>query len=125
MARTTLCLFGLYSVVALLDHALYPDGKIPVLRTAWYHKSQATFGDVLAIVRQHFWGALSYSTPAHDPDLVEIPCADLSRLIQAVCYSHWDVQSRAMASGGMSRRTSRSSSAGVAGQSRRAATGNR
>jgi hypothetical protein len=27
--RTTPCLFGLYSVVALLAHALHPDGKIP------------------------------------------------------------------------------------------------
>jgi DDE superfamily endonuclease len=88
IARTTPCLFGLYSVVALLAHALHPDGKIPVRRTAWYPKSQATFGDVLAVVRQHFWGALSYSTSARDPDLVEIPWADLYRLAQAVCYAH-------------------------------------
>jgi hypothetical protein len=88
MARTTRCLFGLYSVVALLAHALHPDGKSPVPWTAWYPKSQATFGDGLAAVRRHFWGALSYSTSARNPDLVEIPCADLYRLIQAVCYSH-------------------------------------
>jgi hypothetical protein len=88
MARTTPCLFGLYSVVALRAHARHPDGKIPVRRTAWYHKSQATFGDVLAVVRQHFWGALSDSTSAHDPDLGEIPWTALNRLAQAVCYSH-------------------------------------
>jgi DDE superfamily endonuclease len=88
MARTTPCLFGLYSVVALLAHALHPDGKIPVRRTAWYNKAQATFSDVLAVVRQHFWGTLSYSTSAHDPDLVEIPWTDLYGLVQAVCYSH-------------------------------------
>lgn len=88
MARTTPCLFGLYSVVALLAHALHPDGKLPIRRTAWYHKSQATFSDVLAVVRQHFWGTLGYSTSAHDPDLVEIPRADLYCLVQAVCYSH-------------------------------------
>jgi hypothetical protein len=33
--RTTPCLFGLYSVTALLAHALYPDGKISVQTTAW------------------------------------------------------------------------------------------
>jgi hypothetical protein len=88
IARTTPCLFGLYSVVVLLAQALHPDGKVPVRRAAWYHKSQATFGDVLAVVRQHFWGTLSYSTSAHDRDLVEIPWADLYRLVQAVCYSH-------------------------------------
>jgi hypothetical protein len=86
--RTTPCLFGLYSVVALLAHALHPDGKVPVQRTAWYAKSHATFADVLAAVRQHIWGTFSYSPSAHAPDLVRIPRSDLLRLAQAVCYTH-------------------------------------
>jgi DDE superfamily endonuclease len=86
--RTTPCLFGLYLVVALLANALYPDGKVPVQRTAWYAKSHATFADVLAAVRQHIWGTFSYSTSSHAPDLVRIPRSDLLRLAQAVCYSH-------------------------------------
>jgi DDE superfamily endonuclease len=67
--RTTPCLFGLYSVVALLANALHPDGKVPVQRTAWYAKSHATFADVLAAVRQHIWGTFSYSTSSHAPTL--------------------------------------------------------
>jgi DDE superfamily endonuclease len=86
--RTTPCLFGLYSVVALLVHALHPDGKIPVHRTAWYDKPQATFADVLAAVRQNLWGTFSYPTSARHPDCVEIPKSDLYRLAQAVCYAH-------------------------------------
>jgi DDE superfamily endonuclease len=86
--RTTPCLFGLYSVVALLAHALHPSGKVPVQRTAWYDKSHATFADALAAVRQHLWGALSYSTSVHNPHLIEIPKSELYRLVQAVCYSH-------------------------------------
>jgi DDE superfamily endonuclease len=86
--RTTPCLFGLYSVVALLAHALYSDGKIPIHTTAWYHKSQATFADVLAAVRRHLWGDFSYSTSAHDPDVIEIPRSELNRLAYAVFYSH-------------------------------------
>ena len=85
--RSTPCLFGLYSVVALLGHALYPTGDIPFQPTAWYRKQQATFGDVLASVRRHLWGNFSYSTCAHDPDLLLIPRSDLSRLAQAVCSS--------------------------------------
>ena len=88
IACTTPCLFGLYSVVALLAHMLHPDGKISVQRTAWYDKSQATFADVLAAVRRNLWGAVSYSTSAHDPDCVEIPNSELYRLVQAVCYAH-------------------------------------
>jgi DDE superfamily endonuclease len=86
--RTTPCLFGLYSVVTLLAHALYPDGKVPVQRTAWYAKSYATFADVLAAVRHHVWGDFTFSTPTHDSDLVGIPRSELSRLAQAVCYAH-------------------------------------
>ena len=86
--RTTPCLFGLDSVVPLLAHALYPDGKIPVQRAAWYPKSHATFADVLAVVRWHLWSDLSSSTSTHAPDLVGIPRSELSRLVQAVCYAH-------------------------------------
>ena len=46
--RTTPCLLGLDSVVAWLAHALYPDGKVPAQRAAWYPKNRATCADVLA-----------------------------------------------------------------------------
>lgn len=86
--RTAPCLLGLYSVVALLAHALHPDGKIPIHRTAWSHKSQATVADVLAAVRRHCWGHCRYSTSAYNPDVLEIPRAELDRLAYAVCYAH-------------------------------------
>jgi hypothetical protein len=86
--RTTPCLLGLYSVVAVLAHALHPDGEIAAQGAAWYPKAHATFTDVLAVVRQHLWADLSSSTSAHAPDLVGIPRSELSRLVQAVCYSH-------------------------------------
>jgi DDE superfamily endonuclease len=86
--RTTPCLSGLYSVVALLAHALYPDGKVPVQRAAWYPKNHATFADVLATIRHQVWSAVGYSTLADAPDLVAIPRSELSRLIQVACYTH-------------------------------------
>jgi hypothetical protein len=92
---STLCLLGLYSAVALLAHARHPYGVIPFHTTAWYPKAQPTFTDVLAAVRRHCWGDFNYSTSAHDPDVLEIPRAELSRLAYAVCYSHRHVQSRA------------------------------
>jgi hypothetical protein len=60
--RMTPCLFGLYSLVALLGHHLHPTGDIPFQHTAWYRKHQATFTDVLAAVRRHLWHDFSYST---------------------------------------------------------------
>jgi hypothetical protein len=86
--RTTPCLFGLYSVVALLAQALHPDGKLPVPRTAWYDKPHATFADALAGVRRHLWSEDSSSTSPHASDLVGIPRSELSCLVQAVCYAH-------------------------------------
>ena len=52
IARSTPALLGLFSLVVLLGHALHPSGQIPVERTAWYRKEQATFSDVLRTVRR-------------------------------------------------------------------------
>ncbi|MEJ7711136.1 MAG: transposase [Pyrinomonadaceae bacterium] len=86
--RTTPCLFGLYSLVALLGQALHPSGEIPIRSSAWYPKQEATFADVLAVVRRHLWGGFSYQASARDPNLLEIPRCELNRLAEAVCYSH-------------------------------------
>lgn len=84
--RTTPALFGLFSLVVLLGHALYPDGQLPLPHTAWYHKAEASFSDVLALVRRALWGNFNYQTSAVDPDMVLIPRADLDRLAYTVCY---------------------------------------
>jgi hypothetical protein len=51
--RSTPCLLGLYSLVALWGQALHPSGAIPVQQTAWYRKEAATFSDVLERVK--YW----------------------------------------------------------------------
>jgi hypothetical protein len=84
--RSTPCLLGLYSLIVLLGHALHPDGKVPVQQAAWYPKTQATFSDVLATVRRHLWGGLTFQTLASHPDLCLVPRAELIRLLQAACY---------------------------------------
>jgi hypothetical protein len=72
----------------LLAHALYPDGQLPIRMTAWYPKAQATFADALAGVRRQIWEKGSFSTSAHNPDLVEIPKVEFEHLINTVCYAH-------------------------------------
>jgi hypothetical protein len=86
--RTTPCLFGLSSLVALLPQALHPDGNVPIRQTASYEKKEATFSALLATVRQQSWGNFNYLTSPHDPNVWLIPQKDLVRLAQAVCYSH-------------------------------------
>src|SRR6266481_6833697 len=84
--RSTPCLLGLYSLVVLLGQSLHPDGKILLQQAAWYPKTQATFSDVLATVRQHVGGGLTFQTVASHPDLCLVPRTELIRLLQAACY---------------------------------------
>jgi len=84
--RTTPVLFGLFSLVVLMAHALSPDAQIPVSQSAWYHKSQPTFHDLLFLVRRRLWSHLLFQTSASPPDvrLFSIPQVEL--LLSAVCY---------------------------------------
>lgn len=84
--RTTPALFGLFSLVTLLAQALYPDSQLPLPQSAWYAKTEASFSDVLAVVRRALWRNFNYQTSAQAPDMVLIPRADLERLAYAVCY---------------------------------------
>jgi hypothetical protein len=73
IARTTPVLLGLFSLVTVVALRLYPEGRVPVEVTAWYHKPEATFADCLAVVRQQLWRAryLVNSTP--QVDFVQLP----------------------------------------------------
>jgi DDE superfamily endonuclease len=83
--RSTPLLFGLYSLVTLFGRALHPDGCVPVAQTAWYRKQTATFRDVLAEVRRHFWGLETFPTSPADRGVVLVPRSTLERLSLAVC----------------------------------------
>lgn len=84
--RTTPLLFGLYSLVTLFGSALTPQGHPPYQQAAWYRKPAATFGDILALVRQHLWGNFTFPTSQSDPDVVLLPRATLAQLAYAACY---------------------------------------
>ena len=77
IARTTPCLFGLFSLVTLMATRLAADGELPVAQAAWYHKDQATFSDVLTFVRRQLWASRYFvdssprpHCPEFDPDIV-------------------------------------------------------
>jgi hypothetical protein len=74
-------------LVAFLGQRLHPAGDMPFQQTAWYHKQQATFTDVLAAVRRHLWHNFSYPTSPQNPDVMLLPRSDLARLADVVCSS--------------------------------------
>jgi hypothetical protein len=45
--RETPCLFGLYSLVALIGRSLHAVSPVAIRTAAWYPKTEATFSDVL------------------------------------------------------------------------------
>jgi hypothetical protein len=53
IARTTQVLFGLYSAVVLIALKLVKSNAMVVQTCAWYNKTEATFSDVIALVRRH------------------------------------------------------------------------
>jgi DDE superfamily endonuclease len=55
ITRTTPVLLGLFSIVTLLAHWLARNGQLSIQQAAWYTKTQATFSDAIAAVRQQLW----------------------------------------------------------------------
>jgi DDE superfamily endonuclease len=73
IARTTPVLLGLFSLVTVLACRFCPSGHLPVGATAWYHKSEATFVDCLAVVRQQIWRTRYLVNSAPQADFVQLP----------------------------------------------------
>jgi hypothetical protein len=64
---------GLFSLVTVLAWRFCPSGHIPVEGSAWDHKSEATFADCLAVVRQQIWRARYLVNSAPQTDCVQLP----------------------------------------------------
>jgi DDE superfamily endonuclease len=88
IARETPCLFGLYSVIALLGRGLCEGPGLPIRAAAWYRKTEATFADVLAAVRRQCWGVENNRDPEGAAGFVRIPRPLFEGLINTACYAH-------------------------------------
>ncbi len=84
--RTTPALFGLFSLVVLMAHALSADGQLPCRQTAWYAKSSPTFHDLLFLTRRSLWRHRLFQTAEPSLDLRKITPAHFDHLLSAVCY---------------------------------------
>ena len=87
IGRTTPALFGLYSLVTLMAHALQEAEACVVRTAAWYAKARPTFSDALAVVRRELWSTCHFSISRAKPEVVEIPRSLVERLTDAVCYA--------------------------------------
>jgi hypothetical protein len=87
VARTTPCLFGLFSIVTLLAGQLGQCARTAVWSDSWYRKSRPTFADGLAAVRRQIWREMGLLTSRHRHKTPK-PSQALQRgLIYALCHA--------------------------------------
>jgi hypothetical protein len=87
IARTTPALLGLFSFVVLVAHHLTQQETFPIRSTAWYTKHEASFSDVLALVRRHLWQEVKFATPSQNTRLVHFPLSVLDDLLETLSYA--------------------------------------
>lgn len=84
IARTTPVLLALFSLVTALALELSHGGEIPVPLTAWYHKTEPTVADCLALVRRHLWRARYLMNSASEADILQFPQEAFDLLIHGL-----------------------------------------
>ena len=87
VARTTPCLLGLFSVVALVADHLHTDGRLATRQSAWYEKTSPTFSDALAAVRVELWRAAVSETSGRMRPMSVNTGAVFDRMSAALAYA--------------------------------------
>jgi len=73
IARSTPCLMALFSLVCLFAKEMLKTQSLPVASTAWYDKKgQATFSDIIALVRRSIWVKKYFDDSVSNDDYVKI-----------------------------------------------------
>lgn len=86
IARTTPCLMGLFSLVALVAQELSKNGKLKMRQAIWYQKQVATFSDAIGCVRQQIWEWQSFQTSGAEVEMIKIPRQYLECLTDTLCF---------------------------------------
>lgn len=85
--RTTPALFGLFSLVTLWAHQLQGQQALPLMATAWYHKSLPTFVDALAAVRRSIWANRLFDMSIQSQTTQKVPAEFLELWSDLLCYA--------------------------------------
>jgi hypothetical protein len=87
VARTTPCLLGLFSLVALLATRLGSQARLSVATAAWYRKELPTFADTLAAIRREVWHEQGFRTSGHGSNLRKLRPTVREAVVHALCYA--------------------------------------
>jgi hypothetical protein len=84
--RTTPALFSLFSLVVLMALEIAGDEPAPVKSYPWYTKSEATFSDIIALVRRHIWTSRLFADSPQKGDFAQFDPSVINTLLDLVCY---------------------------------------
>ena len=84
IGRTTPCMFGLFSLITVMAMRMADEGRLPISQTAWYRKEQATFSDVIALVRRQLWAARYFVDSSLQPKFAEFGDDLIKQLIDSL-----------------------------------------
>lgn len=87
IARTTPCLLGLFSVVALVADRLTAAGELVARQSAWYPKARPSFSDALAAVRLSLWREAIFPRSGSRPQSAVKAGAVFERMSAALAYA--------------------------------------
>ncbi len=85
--RTTPCLLGLFSIVALVAEDLHAVGELRPRQSAWYRKAVPTFSDALAAVRVALWRQSLFEMSSSEAERQKMPTAILERMSTTLAYA--------------------------------------
>jgi hypothetical protein len=85
--RTSPAILGLFSFVTLLAHHLARSRPLPTRTAAWYRKTQPTFSDAIAFVREYLWLNVKFPNSPAQPRLIAFPEPVLQGLMDTLCYA--------------------------------------
>ena len=85
--RTTPCLFGMFSLIAMMAQELSNGGKLTIRSAIWYHKEAATFSDAIGCVRQQIWESQSFQTSEKGVEMIKIPRSIMETLTETLCFA--------------------------------------
>lgn len=87
IASTTPALFGMFFVVVLVALELLKSKTLTFLTCAWYKESDATFPDVIALVRRRIWRARNHTNSSPKANSTYFQDDLLETLLDIVCYA--------------------------------------
>jgi len=88
IGRTTPVLFGMYSLACLMAKTLSQSTPLYPAMASWYHKqNQATFSDVIALVRRAIWSEKYLSNSTVQGEAIKIPRHEFNSLINQLAMA--------------------------------------